>query len=78
MTQRSAPPSPTRLKCGPLLVAAKGVSRLFASRLRKRDLIMFLVAVLLVFAAIVLIVVPQVFLDSTRLYLQDFWDSLFR
>jgi uncharacterized membrane-anchored protein len=67
----------TRLKVGPLLVDAKGVSRLYQSRLRKRDLALFLFAVVLVFAAIVALVVPRVFLDSTRLYLQDLWDSLF-
>jgi uncharacterized membrane-anchored protein len=68
----------TRLKVGPLLVDAKGVSRLYESRLRKRDLVLFLLAAITVFAVIVLIVVPQVFLDSTRLYLQDLWDSLVR
>jgi len=68
----------TRLKIGPLLVDAKGVSRLYESRLRKRDLMLFLLAAVVVFVAIVLIVVPQVFLDSTRLYIQDLWDSLFR
>jgi len=66
----------TRLKVGPLLVDAKGVSRLYESRLRKRDLALFLVAALLVFAAIVVLVVPRVFLESTQLYLQDLWDSL--
>ncbi len=68
----------TRLKVGPILVDAKGVSRLYESRLRKRDLFLFLVAAMLVFAAILLIVVPQVFLDSTRLYVEDLWDSVFR
>jgi uncharacterized membrane-anchored protein len=68
----------TRLKVGPLLVDAKGVSRLYEARVRKRDVTLFLVAAMLVFAAIVVLTVPQVFLDSTRLYLQDLWDSVFR
>ena len=68
----------TRLKVGPILVDAKGVSRLYESRLRKRDLFLFLAAAMLVFAVILLIVVPQVFLDSTRLYVEDLWDSVFR
>ncbi|MDQ3107404.1 MAG: putative cytokinetic ring protein SteA [Actinomycetota bacterium] len=68
----------TRLKVGPILVDAKGVSRLYESRLRKRDLVLFLFAAMLVFAVIVLIVVPQVFLDSTQLYVEDLWDSVFR
>lgn len=68
----------TRLKVGPILVDAKGVSRLYESRLRKRDLVLFLLAALLVFGVIVGIVVPQVFLDSTRLYVEDLWQSVFR
>ena len=68
----------TRLKVGPILVDAKGVSRLYESRLRKRDLFLFLAAAMLVFAVILLVVVPQVFLDSTRLYVEDLWDSVFR
>ncbi len=68
----------TRLKVGPILVDAKGVSRLYESRLRKRDLFLFFFAAMLVFIVIVLIVVPQVFLDSTRLYVEDLWDSVFR
>jgi uncharacterized membrane-anchored protein len=68
----------TRLKVGPILVDAKGVSRLYDSRMRKRDLFLFLAAAMLVFAVILLVVVPQVFLDSTRLYVEDLWDSVFR
>lgn len=68
----------TRLKVGPILVDAKGVSRLYESRLRKRDLFLFLAAAMLVFAVILLVVVPQVFLDSTQLYVEDLWDSVFR
>ncbi|MBW3556399.1 MAG: hypothetical protein KY454_05590 [Actinobacteria bacterium] len=68
----------TRLKVGPILVDAKGVSRLYGTRVHKGDLIVFLFAAMLVFAAIVTIVVPEVFLDSTRLYFEDLWDSLFR
>src|SRR5205085_2440916 len=68
----------TRLKVGPLLVDAKGVSRLYETRLRKRDFVLPLFAVMLVFFVIVMIVVPQVFLDSTRLYVEDLWDSVFR
>lgn len=68
----------TRLKVGPLLVDAKGVSRLYGTRVHKGDLTLFLFAAILVFGAIVTIVLPEVFLDSTRLYLEDLWDSLFR
>ncbi len=38
-----------RLKVGPILMDAKGVSRLYERRIRKRDLAIFLVAVLIAF-----------------------------
>lgn len=38
-----------RLKVGPILMDAKGVSRLYERRIRKRDLAVFLVAVLIAF-----------------------------
>jgi uncharacterized membrane-anchored protein len=68
----------TRLKVGPILVDAKGVSRLYEARVRKRDVALFVVVALVMFTTIVAIVLPQVFLDSTRLYVQDLWDSVFR
>ena len=68
----------TRLKVGPLLVDAKGVSRLYQTRIRKRDMTVFLLAAMLFFIAIVVMVVPRVFVDSVWLYVQDVWDSIFR
>ncbi|HVM08784.1 MAG TPA: putative cytokinetic ring protein SteA [Acidimicrobiales bacterium] len=68
----------TRLKLGPLLVDAKGVNRLYQGRLRKRDLTLFLIAAMLAFAAIVLLVVPRVFVEGVWLYVRDAWDSTFR
>ena len=68
----------TRLKIGPILVDAKGVNRLYQGRLRKRDLTIFLVAAMLTFAAIVLLVVPRVFVEGVWLYVRDVWDSAFR
>jgi uncharacterized membrane-anchored protein len=47
----------TRLLLGSALVDAKGVSRLYASRLYKRDLAMFFAAAVVLFAA--LLVLPQ-------------------
>lgn len=67
----------TRLRLGPLLVDAKGVSRLYHSRIRRRDL------ALLVGAALLAIVVVVAAVDSLRvltsglwLTLRDLWDSL--
>jgi len=48
----------TRLLLGSVLVDAKGVSRLYASRLRKRDLALFL-AVMLSFFAVLVLFLPQ-------------------
>jgi uncharacterized membrane-anchored protein len=68
----------TRLKVGPILVDAKGVNRLYQGRLRKRDMTLFLIAAMLTFTAIVLLVVPRVFVEGVWLYVRDVWDSAFR
>ncbi|MGH9285028.1 MAG: putative cytokinetic ring protein SteA, partial [Acidimicrobiales bacterium] len=66
----------TRLKVGPLLVDAKGVSRLYTGRIRKRDLIFFLAAAMCCFVVIVLLAVPRVFLESGWVILEDLLRSL--
>ncbi len=48
----------TRLKVGPILVDAKGVSRLYSARLRKRDIVFFLASVVLAFVVIVMFAFP--------------------
>jgi uncharacterized membrane-anchored protein len=66
-----------RLKVGPILVDAKGVNRLYQSRVRRRDLL-FLVAAAL-FAMLVMVAVAQplhVFVRATWLSLQDTWRAL--
>jgi uncharacterized membrane-anchored protein len=68
----------TRLKVGPLLVDAKGVSRLYEGRVHKRELILPVAAAMLLFAVVFFTVLPRVFVDSVWLYLQDVWDSVFR
>ena len=68
----------TRLKVGPLLVDAKGVSRLYRGRLRKRDLTIFLLVAMMMFAVIVLLVLPRVFVEGLWLYVRDLWDTAFR
>jgi uncharacterized membrane-anchored protein len=57
----------TRLLLGSVLVDAKGVSRLYASRLRKRDLAMFLAAVVLLFSTLVLL------LPQSRVFAETLW-----
>ncbi len=61
----------TRLKVGQLLVDAKGVSQLYQSRLRKRDLLLFLVAVTLCFVVVGLAFVPRVYFESVWLLVRE-------
>jgi uncharacterized membrane-anchored protein len=67
----------TRLRLGPVLVDAKGVSRLYEGRVRRRDLALLVASALLVIV-VVSIVSPaiHVFLNGIRLSLRDFWYSI--
>ena len=67
----------TRLKVGPILVDAKGVSRLYGSTIRKRDLVFFLAAAFITFVMIVAIAFPDVVLQSVWLIIRDLWRSVF-
>ncbi len=60
----------TRLRVGPILVDAKGVSRLYRSRIRRRDLMFLIGAAVLTMAIVVLVSEPF------RLYLQYLWNDL--
>lgn len=57
----------TRLRLGPMLIDAKGVSQLYQGRVRRRD-IAFLVA-----AAIIVILVVALVSDSLQLLLRTIW-----
>jgi uncharacterized membrane-anchored protein len=48
----------TRIKVGPILVDAKGVSRLYQGRVRKRDLVLLVAAALAAMVVVVLISEP--------------------
>ena len=65
-----------RLKVGQKLVDAKGVSRLYESRIRKRDMTFFLLAAMLCFIVVVLVLTPRVFLDGIWVLVQDAWHSV--
>jgi uncharacterized membrane-anchored protein len=56
-----------RLKVGPILVDAKGVNRLYAGRVRKRDML------LLVGSALVALVVVTAISQPARLFLEQLW-----
>jgi uncharacterized membrane-anchored protein len=60
----------TRLRLGPTLVDAKGVSRLYEGRVRRRDIVMLLAAAL----AVILVMVAVS--DSLRVFIDAVWLSL--
>ena len=59
----------TRMKVGPILVDAKGVSRLYHSSVRKRDLAM------LVSAALLAILIISVVSPPVRAVVHSFWSD---
>lgn len=65
-----------RLRVGPILIDAKGVSRLYRGRVRRSDLALFILAAL-VTMAIVISLSPAVKLDLA-IYWQQFRDFLFQ
>jgi uncharacterized membrane-anchored protein len=67
----------TRLRLGPMLVDAKGVSRLYEGRVRRRDLVALVVSALLAMIVISIVAEPiHVFLDGIRVTLKDLWYSI--
>jgi uncharacterized membrane-anchored protein len=67
----------TRLRLGPLLVDAKGVSRLYESRLRRRDLVLLVASALVAMVVITVVSEPlHVFLNGWWVVLRDAWRSV--
>jgi uncharacterized membrane-anchored protein len=67
-----------RLKVGPILMDAKGVNRLYQSRVRKSDLAFLVAAALIAMLVTAIVAQPiHVFLRALWLYLSDTWRSLF-
>ncbi len=66
----------TRLKVGQILVDAKGVSQLYQSRMRKRDLLLALLAVLMCFVIVGLAFVPRVYFESLWLLFREVLRSI--
>lgn len=67
----------TRLRLGPVLVDAKGVSQLYEGRVRRRDLAMLVGAALVAVLVITIVSEPiHVFLDGLWLSLRDLWFSV--
>jgi uncharacterized membrane-anchored protein len=67
----------TRLRLGPVLVDAKGVSRLYEGRVRRRDLLALVGAALVAMIVVSVVSEPiHVFLDGIRVTLKDLWFSI--
>jgi uncharacterized membrane-anchored protein len=67
----------TRLRLGPMLVDAKGVSRLYQGRVRRRDLVLLVVSAVSAMVAMVAASDSlQLFLDGFRLWFDDVWSSV--
>jgi uncharacterized membrane-anchored protein len=64
----------TRLRLGPLLVDAKGVNRLYETRLRRRDLAMLIGAAVLAMLVVTVVSEPlHVFLSGLWVVIRDVW-----
>jgi uncharacterized membrane-anchored protein len=67
----------TRLRLGPVLVDAKGVSRLYEGRVRRRDMLLLVASAL---AAMVVMAIASeslhTFIDGFRLWFDDLWHSI--
>ncbi len=67
----------TRLRLGPMLVDAKGVSRLYEGRVRRRDMVALIVSALVAVIVISIVAEPiHVFFDGIRVTLKDLWYSV--
>lgn len=67
----------TRLRIGPILVDAKGISKLYEGRLRRRDLGLLITAVLAVVLVLLLLSDSlQTILDAVWLMLRNIWVTL--
>ena len=67
----------TRLRLGPVLVDAKGVSQLYEGRVRTADLVLLIGAAVAAMLVVALASAPlQTFLEAVWLYLRNLWLSI--
>ena len=68
----------TRLRLGPVLVDAKGVSRLYEGRIRRRDILLLVASALLAMAVMTFASQSlRVFVDGFRLwFVENIWHSI--
>ncbi len=67
----------TRLRLGPVLVDAKGVNRLYEGRIRRRDILVLILAAVFTMVVIGLVAQPlHTYVDGILLTLDDLWYSI--
>jgi uncharacterized membrane-anchored protein len=67
----------TRLRLGPVLVDAKGVSRLYEGRVRRRDMVLLVASALVAMIVVGIVSEPiHVFLRGIGFTLEDLWHSI--
>ena len=67
----------TRLRLGPMLVDAKGVSRLYEGRVRRRDLVLLVASALVAIITVIIVSQPiHTLLDGFRVTVEDLWYSI--
>ena len=67
----------TRLRLGPMLVDAKGVSKLYEGRVRRLDVLMLIVAAVIAMVTVIVVSKPiHTLLDGVRVTVEDLWYSI--
>ena len=69
----------TRLRLGPVLVDAKGVSRLYEGRVRRLDVVLLVAAALVAIIVVAIVARPiHTMFDAMRVTFEDLWYSITR
>ncbi|MBM3659857.1 MAG: hypothetical protein FJW95_10205 [Actinobacteria bacterium] len=69
----------TRLRLGPVLVDAKGVSRLYEGRVRRLDVVLLIAAALVAIMVVAIVARPiHAMFDALRITFEDLWFSITR
>ena len=69
----------TRLRLGPVLVDAKGVSRLYEGRVRRLDVVLLVAAALVAIMVVAIVARPiHAMFDALRITFEDLWYSITR
>jgi len=69
----------TRLRLGPVLVDAKGVSRLYEGRVRRLDVVLLVAAALVAIMVVAIVARPiHAMVDALRITFEDLWYSITR